>query len=109
SRDPQKGEVRLKFEGDYIDELKDYAIRQGVQTIDNRVNALGVAEPTVIKKGTDILVELPGLRPEDFERVKHLIGRTAQLEFKMGDDGSEYMKKLASIAASKKTEFPGIE
>src|SRR5262249_15616699 len=68
-----------------------------------------VSEPTIIRKGTDIIVELPGLKPDDFERVKNLIGRTAQLEFKMSDDGSEYMKKIAGLAASKKAEFPGIE
>jgi preprotein translocase subunit SecD len=109
ARDDKAGEVRLKIDNDYVDELKDYAIRQGVETIRNRVDKLAVAEPTIIRKGTDIVVELPGLRPEDFERVKNLIGRTAQLEFKMVDDGSEYMKKLASIASAKKTEFPGIE
>ncbi len=108
SRDTAKGEARLKVEDAYIDELKHYAIDQGVKTIRGRVDKLGVAEPTVSKKGTDIVVELPGLRPEDFERVKNLIGRTAQLEFKMGDDGSEYMKKLADIVAAKKAEFPGI-
>jgi preprotein translocase subunit SecD len=73
------------------------------------VNKLGVAEPNVFRKGNDIIVELPGLRPDDFERVKNLIGRTAQLEFKMLDDGSEYMKKLTALASSKKAEFPGLE
>ena len=107
-RDDTKGEVRLKIDNDYVDELKDYAIRQGVETIRNRVDKLAVSEPTILRKGTDIVVELPGLKPLDFERVKNLIGRTAQLEFKMGDDGSEYMKKLAGIAVSKKSEFPGI-
>jgi preprotein translocase subunit SecD len=109
SRDAAKGEVAIKIDSDYIDEQKDYAVRQGVETIRNRVDKLAVSEPTIIRKGTDIIVELPGLKPEDFEHVKNLIGRTAQLEFKMDDDGSEYMKKLAAIAAQKKTEFPGIE
>jgi preprotein translocase subunit SecD len=109
SRDPVKGEVKLKIDSDYIDELRDYAVRQGVETIRNRVDKLAVAEPTIIRKGTDIVVELPGLRPEDFERVKNLIGRTAQLEFKMVDDGSEFMKKLTALASSKKAEFPGLE
>jgi preprotein translocase subunit SecD len=109
SRDNAKGEVHLKIDSDYVDELKDYAIRQGVETIRNRVDKMAVAEPTIIRKGNDIVVELPGLKPEDFERVKNLIGRTAQLEFKMADDGSEYMKKLASIAVGKKTEYPGLE
>lgn len=108
-RNADKGEVRFKIEGAYVDELRDYAIRQGVETIRNRVDKLAVAEPTIIRKGTDIVVELPGLLPEDFERVKKLIGRTAQLEFKMIDDGSAYMRKLGGVAQSKKAEFPGIE
>ena len=108
SRDAAKGEVHLKIDTDYIDELKDYAIRQGVETIRNRVDKLAVSEPAITRKGTDIVVELPGLKPDDFEHVKNLIGRTAQLEFKIVDDGSEYMKTLAGVAASKKAEFPGI-
>ena len=68
--------------------MRDYALRQGIETIRNRVDKLGVAEPTIIKKGTDIIVELPGLKPADFERIKNIIGRTAQLEFKIVDDGS---------------------
>jgi len=96
SRDPAKGEVRLRLDPDQIDEVRDYALRQGIETIRNRVDKLGVAEPTIIKKGTDIIVELPGLKPADFERIKNIIGRTAQLEFKIVDDGpTEYMKKVA--------------
>jgi preprotein translocase subunit SecD len=109
SREAQKGEVRLKIDSDYVDELRDYAVRQGVETIRNRVDKLAVAEPTIIRKGTDIVVELPGLKPDDFERVKNLIGRTAQLEFKIVDDGAKYMEKLTTLAAAKKAEFPGIE
>ncbi len=109
SRDAAKGTVTLKIDHDYADEQRDSAVRQGVETIRNRVDKLAVSEPTIIRKGSDIVVELPGLRPEDFERVKNLIGRTAQLEFKMVDDGSEYMKKLTTLATEKKTEFPGIE
>lgn len=109
SRDAQKGIVKLKIDQDYVDTVRDYAVRQGVETIRNRVDKLAVAEPTIIRKNTDIIVELPGLKPADFERVKKQIGRTAQLEFKMVDDGSEYMKKIAAIAATKKAEFPGLE
>ena len=109
SRDAQKGIVKLRIDQDYVEELRDYAVRQGVETIRNRVDKLAVSEPTIIRKGNDIIVELPGLKPEDFERVKKQIGRTAQLEFKMLDDGSEYMKKVAGLAVSKKAEFPGIE
>jgi preprotein translocase subunit SecD len=109
SRDNAAGVVKLRIDQDYVEELRDYAVRQGVETIRNRVDKLAVSEPTIIRKGSDIIVELPGLKPEDFERVKKQIGRTAQLEFKMADDGSEYMKKISGIAVAKKAEFPGIE
>src|SRR3954466_5538896 len=95
SRDAATGVVRLRLDPDQIDEVRDYALRQGIETTRNRVDKLGVAEPTIIKKGTDIIVELPGLKPADFERIKSIIGRTAQLEFKIVDDGTEYMKKVA--------------
>ncbi|MBN2038099.1 MAG: protein translocase subunit SecD [Chitinispirillaceae bacterium] len=48
--------------------------------IENRINKLGVAEPTIQKQGKDrIIVELPGLKDE--KRAKEVIGQTAQLEF----------------------------
>ena len=94
-RNATTGVVRLRLDPDQVEEVRDYALRQGIETIRGRVDKLGVAEPTIIKKGTDIIVELPGLKPADFERIKSIIGRTAQLEFKIVDDGSEYMKKAA--------------
>src|SRR5262245_4017732 len=105
-RNPTTGVVRLRLDPDQIDEIRDYALRQGIETIRNRVDKLGVAEPTIIKKGTDIIVELPGLKPADFERIKSIIGRTAQLEFKIVDDGSEYMKKVAAAVPKRDTKAP---
>src|SRR6266404_5008488 len=95
-RKPEAGTVRLRLDPDQVEEVRDYALRQGIETIRGRVDKFGVSEPTIIKKGTDIIVELPGLKAADFERIKSIIGRTAQLEFKIVDDGSEYMKKVAA-------------
>jgi preprotein translocase subunit SecD len=95
-RNASTGVVRLRIDQDQIEEVRDYALRQGIETLRNRVDKFGVAEPTIIKKGTDIIVELPGLNPADFERIKSIIGRTAQLEFKIVDDGAEYMNKVAA-------------
>jgi preprotein translocase subunit SecD len=108
SRDAAAGIVKLRIDQDYVEELRDYAVRQGVETIRNRVDKLAVSEPAITRKQNNIVVELPGLKPDDFERVKKQIGRTAQLEFKMLDDGSEYMKKVSGLAVAKKAEFPGI-
>jgi preprotein translocase subunit SecD len=93
-RNATTGVVRLRLDPAQIDEIRDYALRQGIETIRTRIDKFGVSEPTIIKKGTDIIVELPGLKQADFERIKSIIGRTAQLEFKIVDDGSEYMKKV---------------
>jgi preprotein translocase subunit SecD len=95
-RDPVTGTVKLKYDSDRVAEVEESALRQAIETIRGRVDAFGVAEPTIIKKGTDIVVELPGAKEKDFERIKSIIGRTAQLEFKIVDDGSEYMKKVAA-------------
>jgi len=95
-RDPVSGTVRLRLDPDQIEEVRDSALRQGIETIRGRVDKFGVAEPTIIRKGTDIIVELPGLKTADFERIKTIIGRTAQLEFKIVDDGAEYMRKVAA-------------
>ena len=91
--------MRLRLDPDQVEEVRDYALRQGIETIRGRVDKFGVAEATVIKKGTDIIVEMPGLKPADFEHIKSVIGRTAQLEFKIVDDGSEYMRKVAGRRA----------
>ena len=96
SRDDATGTVRLRYDPDRVAEVEELALRQAIETIRGRVDKFGVAEPTIIKKGTDIVVELPGLKKADFERIKNIIGRTAQLEFKIVDDGSDYMKKLAA-------------
>jgi len=109
SANEQTGEVIYRIDPDYIDELRSYAVSQGVETIKNRVDKLGVAEPVVQRKQNDIVVELAGLSQGDFERVKGLIGKTAQLEFKMVDDGSEYMQKLGAYADTKKAQYFGLD
>jgi preprotein translocase subunit SecD len=95
-RKADAGIIRLRLDPDQVEEVRDYALRQGIETIRGRVDKFGISEATVIKKGTDIIVEVPGLKPADFEHIKAVIGRTAQLEFKIVDDGSEYMKKVAA-------------
>jgi preprotein translocase subunit SecD len=66
--------------------LKDQAVNQTVETIRNRVDQFGVAEPLIQRQGGErIVVELPGI--EDPERVKNLIKVTAILEWKLVKGG----------------------
>ena len=83
--DQGSGRFRVVMAPREVSRLADLAVRQGVETIRNRVDQFGVAEPTITRQGEDrILIQLPGL--QDPERAKALIGKTAHLEFKLLDE-----------------------
>ena len=64
--------------------------------IENRINGLGVAEPSIQKQGQDrLIIELPGLRDET--RAKGMIGSTAQLEFKLLREPAELSRAITVI------------
>ena len=64
------------------------AIDQAVETIRNRLNMFGLAEPTVAKQGSErILVEVPGIKTqEDEDRIKALIAKAAHLQMMAVDE-----------------------
>jgi preprotein translocase subunit SecD len=87
--------ICFRVSANYADGIKKAALTNAVSTIRERINEKGVAEPSVVEKGDDIIVELPG-DPDDsvMLETRDIIARTAKLEFKVVDDGSEYMSKL---------------
>jgi preprotein translocase subunit SecD len=68
-------------------QLREEAVNQALQTIERRVNELGVAEPIVARQGPadQILVQLPGVT--DVARAKEIIRNTALLELKIVEQG----------------------
>lgn len=80
-------EFHLIMDEAYIEQTKGFAVQQAIETIRQRVDALGVSEPSINRRGeSDIIIQMPGLKEDDVERVKKLIGTTALLEFRMVDD-----------------------
>ena len=68
-----------------IKRLQEFAIKQNMTTLSNRINELGVAEPVIAQQGADrIVVQLPGV--QDTAKAKDILGRTATLEIRMVDD-----------------------
>src|SRR5262245_25296223 len=64
--------------------VQDQALKQNITTLHNRVNELGVAEPVIQQQGADrVVVQLPGV--QDTAKAKDIIGRTANLEFRLAD------------------------
>lgn len=90
----------------YSDSVKKAALANAVATIRERINEKGVAEPTVVEKGDEILVELPGLDKDSIQETRDIIARTAKLEFKVVDENSEYMKKLYAHVGSDRKDNP---
>ncbi len=79
--------VFLSLAQEEIDFIRKNAVTQSLEIIRNRIDQFGVAEPVIIRQGTDeIVVQLPGVK--DPERALSLIGQTAQLEFKLLDEES---------------------
>jgi preprotein translocase subunit SecD len=92
--DQAAGRLTLVMSEREANRLRDLAVRQGVETIRNRVDQFGVAEPTITRQGDNrILIQLPGL--QDPDRAKALIGKTAHLEFRLLDERTNVDDALA--------------
>jgi preprotein translocase subunit SecD len=84
--------------------IKDTAADQALETIRNRIDQFGVSEPTILRQGeNEIVVQLPGVK--DPKRAIELIGKTAQLEFKIVDDESKVAAELPQSVAPGEEEI----
>jgi preprotein translocase subunit SecD len=80
------GKWAFSFKDTARRQIEDNAVAQAVETIRNRIDEFGVAEPLIARQGADrILVQLPGI--DDPKRVKDLIKNTAFLELSLVESG----------------------
>lgn len=93
----QGATLTLELREDRLTELREDAVRQVEQTVNNRIDELGIRETTVIGRDTDLIVEIPGADESSFERTRAIISRTAQLEFKVLDDESSFLASLTDL------------
>jgi preprotein translocase subunit SecD len=96
----------LAMKPQMLSDLKNKAVTQAIETIRNRIDSLGVSEPTIQEHGLgqyQILVQLPGV--DDPERVKGIIQSTAMLEIKQVLPGGPYPSEQAALQAQ---QTPGI-
>jgi preprotein translocase subunit SecD len=77
---------------------QEFALKQNIQTLHNRINELGVAEPVIQQQGADrVVVQLPGV--QDTAKAKEILGRTATLEIRPVDHDNMNMGTLAAAQA----------
>ena len=80
-----------------ITRTQEYALKQNITTLHNRINELGVAEPVIQQQGADrVVVQLPGV--QDTAKAKDILGRTASLEIRMVDEEKMNPETLAAAA-----------
>jgi preprotein translocase subunit SecD len=90
----------LQMKPSNLTDLKNRAVEQAIETIRNRIDALGVSEPTIQEHGLgqyQILVQLPGI--DDPGRVKEIMQNTAMLEIKQVMAGP-FTSQQAALQAS---------
>jgi preprotein translocase subunit SecD len=105
NRSSGAGNYTYSMKPNIANQLREEAVNQALQTIERRVNELGVAEPVVAKHGSgaQILVQLPGV--SEVARAKEIIRSTAQLELKLVEQGPFYSRDDALQAVG--GEIPG--
>lgn len=88
--------VTWRVHPDWVAKVRTDAVDQTIKTITNRIDKMHVTEPSITKRGADqVQVQLPGFaNPEE---AKALIGRTAQLEFQMCDDESDFLTRVTDL------------
>lgn len=81
--------------------IREQTMTQSIETIERRINALGLTEPTIQQRGgsneNEILVQLPG--EGDPSRAKAVIQAGGQLELKLVEDPTSYPSQVAALAA----------
>jgi preprotein translocase subunit SecD len=103
------GSYRFAMKPNVAIDLARAAVDQAQQTIDRRVNELGVTEPLIARQGANddqLLVQLPGVT--DVERAKSVIQSTALLELKLVEQGPSPSRQ-ALLQATNGQEPPGTE
>lgn len=95
SVDSGRHKVVLGIKSETAAEIRRLAVDQALETIRNRIDQFGVSEPEIRPQGDQrLLIQLPGVK--DPQRAKDLIGRTAQLVFKLVDETGDVNAAVAS-------------
>jgi len=98
----------LRMTDEEMTRTEQNAIQQAVDTIRNRLNEFGLAEPTVAKQGEDkILVEVPGIKTqEDEQRIRELIARAAHLQLMAVDE--DRIARVNTMSADEAKSFGDV-
>lgn len=98
----------IDLEEEEVARTKDLAVAQAVETIRNRLDQFGLAEPNVVRQGaTDIVVQLPGIKTQaDEKAARELISKPANLELMAVDE--ERADQVYTMSAGTASEYGDV-
>ena len=107
----EQNSYTLTLRANAVAQIRESTMTQSIETIERRINALGLTEPTIQQRGgvndNEILVQLPG--EGDPTRAKAVIQAGGQLELKLVEDPTTYPSQVAALAAHGGVLPPGSE
>ncbi len=107
----EQNSYTLTLRANAVAQIRESTMTQSIETIERRINALGLTEPTIQQRGganqNEILVQLPG--EGDPTRAKEVIQAGGQLELKLVEDPTTYPSQVAALAAHGGVLPPGSE
>ena len=92
---PEKGVANFKIRPEVESRFRESAVNQAKDTINRRVDELGLREAAVTVRDEDIIIEVPGEDERTFKEIRDIISQTARLEFKMLDDSTDFFGQVA--------------
>jgi preprotein translocase subunit SecD len=107
----EQNSYTLTLRANAVAQIRETTMTQSIETIERRINALGLTEPTIQQRGgandNEILVQLPG--EGDPSRAKAVIQAGGQLELKLVEDPTTYPSQVAALASHGGVLPPGSE
>ncbi len=107
----EQNSYALTLRANQVAQIRETTMTQSIETIERRINALGLTEPIIQQRGgannNEILVQLPG--EGDPSRAKAVIQAGGQLELKLVEDPTTYPSQVAALAAHGGVLPPGSE
>jgi len=100
--------ISLSLSDEEIIRTQKQAIDQAIETIRNRLDQFGLAEPVVARQGEEkILVELAGIKTQEEEqRARELISRAAKLELMAVDE--DRFARVNNMTAADAAEYGDV-
>jgi preprotein translocase subunit SecD len=107
----ERSSYTLTMRASVVAAIREQTMQQSLETIERRINALGLTEPTIQRRGgrneNEILVQLPG--ETDPEQARRVIQAGGQLELRLVVDNTTYPSQTAALAAHSGVLPPGTE